>query len=397
MKTIQIEARNARARQARARILALVGACVLLAVALAGAAGASTAADPTGTPFKGPDSKLKPFVPSTKVGTVPSDLPKVAAWESQSGASFWLQYADAIRSGLAGSGINLLVGNANSDPTKATTDLRSFLQRGVGALVTVPVGGNQPLVPIHAQEIAKGGVVIGELAGPADQIITVNQYEVGFTQGSDAVKFIKQHMGGKANVLYINADNVSPLLIPRKLGNLAALKAGGPGIKVVEDISQNPDVTKGQQLMSTALQAHPEINVVLGDDETVLGAVRAYQIANKINDLKYASGVDGSPDALAFIKKGGTPYKADYGFNYGVMGLVTGQSIKRWFQGLNIATVASFKPFAMTSAATINEYARAASHPRPSDIPKFITLYGSVSYATRGAYIDPKYVPFGTK
>ena len=83
-------------------------------------------------------------------------------------------------------------------------------------------------------------------------------------------------MGGKASVLYFNADNVSPLLIPRKLGALAALKAGGAGIKVVEDISQNPDVTKGQQLMSTALQAHPEIDVVLGDDETVLGALRAY-------------------------------------------------------------------------------------------------------------------------
>jgi hypothetical protein len=79
------------------------------------------------------------------------------------------------------------------------------------------------------------------------------------------------------------------------------------------------------------------------------------------------------------------------------MGLVSGQSIKRWFQGLNIATVASFKPFAMTSAATINQYARAASNPQPSDIDKFITLYGSVSYATRGSYIDASYVPFGKK
>ena len=336
-------------------------------------------------------------MPSNTPGAAPTTLPKTAAWESQSGAAFWLQYANAIKKGLAGSGIALLVGNANSDPTKAITDLRSFLQRGVGGLVTVPVGGNQPLVPIHTQALSKGAVVIGELAGPADQIITVNQYQVGYTQGQDAVKFIKAHMGGKANVLYFNADNVSPLLIPRKQGNLRCSKAGGPGIKVVEDISQNPDVTKGQQLMSTALQAHPEINVVLGDDETVLGALRAYQIANKISDLKYASGVDGSPDALAVIKKGGTPYKADYGFNYGVMGLVSGQSIKRWYQGLNIPTVASFKPFAMTSAATINEYARAASNPQPSDVAKFITLLGNVSYATRGSYIPASYVPFGTK
>ena len=331
---------------------------------LAGAAGA------TGTPFKGPDSKLTPYVPSSQAGEKPTNLPKAAAWESQSGAAFWLQYANAIKKGLSGSGITLLTGNANSDPTKAITDLRSFLQRGVGGLVTVPVGGNQPLVPIHAQELAKGGIVIGELAGPADQIITVNQFEVGNTQGLDAVKFIKAHMGGKANVLLFNNDNVSPLLIPRKLGLIAGLKTGGAGVKIVENIGQNPDVTKGQQLTATALQAHPEIDVVVGDDETVLGAVRAFQIANKINNLKYASGIDGSPDALAVIKKGGTPYKADYGFNYGVMGLVSGQSIKRWYAGLNVPTVASFKPFAMTNAATINQYARAASNPQPSDIAK---------------------------
>src|SRR3954471_22448887 len=169
----------------RALGLAIVVAAAL-AVALTGAAGAAD--NGTGTPFKGPDSKLKPFVASSKAGAKPTSLPKVAAWESQSGAAFWLQYANAIKKGLAGSGVKLLTGNANSDPTKAITDLRSFLQRGVGALVTVPVGANDPLGPIHTQAIAKGGGVIGELAGPAHQIITVNQYEVGHTQGVDAVK-----------------------------------------------------------------------------------------------------------------------------------------------------------------------------------------------------------------
>jgi ABC-type sugar transport system substrate-binding protein len=366
-------------------VIALVAAA---AVASAAAAGAAQTAAGTGHPFTGPDSALKPFKPSTTPGAKPTKLPLKVAWESQSGAAFWLQYANAINLGLAGSKIRLLTGNANSDPTQAITDLRSFVQSGVGGLVTVPVGGNQPLVPIQAQAIAKGDVVIGELAGPADQVIAVNQYQVGYTQGQDAVKFIKQHMGGKASVLYFNADNVSPLLIPRKLGAIAALNAGGPGIQLVQDLSILPDVTMGEQDMATALQANPAINVVLGDDESVLGAVHAYQLQNKLSSLQYASGVDGSPDALAAIQAGNTPYKVDYGFNYGVMGLVTGQSIKRWYAGLNIAQVADFKPFAMNSAATITAYARAASNPKPSDVSKFITLYGSVSYAKRGSYVN---------
>lgn len=382
-------------RDRRRAPLVAVGVVIAVAIAMSSASAATKSGTATGQPFKGPDSALKPFKPSNKVGEKPTDLPRVAAWEAQSSAPFWLQYANGIKKGLAGSGIKLVTGNANSDPTKAVNDLRSFLQRGVGGLVTVPVGGNEPLVPIHKEALDKGAVVIGELAGPADQIIAVDQFKVGFVQGKDAADWIKKNMGGKANVLYFNADNVSPLLIPRKLGAVAGLATGGKGIKIISNVSITPDVTKGQKLMQTELQAHPEINVVLGDDESVLGAVHAYQIQNKIGDLKFASGVDGAPDALAHIKAGNTPYKVDYGFNYGVIGIVTGQSIKRWFEGRNISQIVSVRPFPMRSAADIALYARAASNPTAADVPKFIEQFGSVSYGTRGSYVD--YTPFTSK
>jgi hypothetical protein len=42
----------------------------------------------------------------------------------------------------------------------------------------------------------------------------------------------------------------------------------------------------------------------------------------------------------------------------------------------------------MTNAATIAYYTRAAAHPTAADVPKFMTLLGSVSYAKRGNYVN---------
>jgi len=340
-------------------------------------------------PFRGPTSSLKPFNPNAPAGLKPpTHVPRVAAWEAQSTATLWLQYTNGIRQSLQGSGIQLLTGNADADPTTMVSALRSFLQRGVGALITVPVGGNQPLTPIEQQAIGSGAYVTSELAGPAQSVITVDQYNVGFVQGKAAAQYIDSHLHGKASVLYFNANNVSPLLIPREKGALAGLRTGGSGIQVVDNISITPDVTQGEQDMSTALQAHPDINVVLGDDESVLGAVHAYQSLGKISSLAYASGVDGSPDALAAIQAGSTPYKVDYGFNYGVMGYVNGQMIRRWFAGKSVPMVMDFKPAAMNSAATINAYNRAASKPKSANVAAYVSLLGTISYGSRSSYVD---------
>ena len=79
--------------------------------------------------------------------------------------------------------------------------------------------------------------------------------------------------------------------------------------------------------MQTILQAHPNVNVVLGDDESVLGAYQAFRSAGKLSQVKYMSGINGSADALKVVGQGNTPYKVDYGFNFGQAGYAVGRPL----------------------------------------------------------------------
>ena len=124
-----------------------------------------------------------------------------------------------------------------------------------------------------------------------------------------AVAYIKDHLGGKANVVLLTQDQIE-FLAPR----FAAMRDGLkdlPGVTIVADITPDP-VNKegGFATMSTILQAHPDVDVVLGADTVVLGALAALEAAGKARPDQFLGGIDGEPEAVAEIKKGDGPYKA---------------------------------------------------------------------------------------
>ena len=55
--------------------------------------------------------------------------------------------------------------------------------------------------------------------------------------------------------------------------------------------------------MRTILLAHPNVDVVLGADTVVLGALAALREAGKARADQFLGGIDGEPEAVAEIKK----------------------------------------------------------------------------------------------
>ena len=215
-----------------------------------------------------------------------------------------------------------------------------------------------------------------------------NQYQIGYTQGIDAAKYIDQNMGGKAEVVYINANKLDSTLIARQVGAVNGLRTGGPGIKIVADVFNVPGVVTGNQLMTTLLQAHPTVNVVVGDDESVLGAWDAFKAAGKASQVKYLSGVNGSPDALATIKAGNTPYKADFVFGYAELGYTWSIDFHLWLEGKSVPMLERLNPIELTSAQQIASYNQDSADPAHADLAKYETQFGDISYATRMDYVD---------
>ncbi len=84
---------------------------------------------------------------------------------------------------------------------------------------------------------------------------------------------------------------------------------GLPKAKVVA-AQDAADPAKGLQVAEDTLQAHPNLNVVIGlNDDGALGAFRAFTNAKKDPKLVYIAGQDGALEALMKIKEGGY-YKA---------------------------------------------------------------------------------------
>ena len=122
-----------------------------------------------------------------------------------------------------------------------------------------------------------------------------------------------------------------------------------PGVTIVADITPNP-VNKegGFATMSTILQAHPDVDVVLGADTVVLGALAALEAAGKARPDQFLGGIDGEPEAVAEIKKADSPYKASIALSSPVFGYAMGQHAADWLEGKSIPQAMDILPSALT-------------------------------------------------
>jgi ribose transport system substrate-binding protein len=77
------------------------------------------------------------------------------------------------------------------------------------------------------------------------------------------------------------------------------------------------------------IEAQPDIDVVLGTDTVVLGALAALREAGKDRPEQYLGGIDGEPKAIAEIKRANGPYEASVALSSPVFGYALGVVIER--------------------------------------------------------------------
>ena len=78
-----------------------------------------------------------------------------------------------------------------------------------------------------------------------------------------------------------------------------------PGIEVVASIAADWDQEKGLKASEDILQAHPEVDAILGtNDLMAMGAVQAVKGAGRSDDI-IVVGDDAIPSALASMRAGG--------------------------------------------------------------------------------------------
>ena len=225
---------------------------------------------------------------------------------------------------------------------------------------------------------------------PATEILNAPQYLTGKALGDAAAAYIREELGGKANVALLTQDSIQ-FLAPRFVAIREAL-SDLPGVTIVADISPNPvDETGGYATMKIILLAHSDIDVVLGADTVVLGALKALREAGKDRPDQFLGGIDGEPEAVAEIKAGG-PYKISISLNSPVFAYAMGQHAADWMEGKSVPQAMDILPTALT-VDNLTQYEADLADPGavyddPARRSSYLTMYGNICYDTRDQYVN---------
>jgi ABC-type sugar transport system substrate-binding protein len=388
----------------RRQLLAGIGAGAALAVLGGSTSSAARRWLPATTPGgSGPGGTTGPtgfptdeFVMSETAGAVP-DLPRKAAFANLGDAEVFAIWGDNMQAAAEAADVEYVTANAGFDPATNIEQINTFLTSGVGALfvVDLDVASQRPVI---ADAMADGVAVFTVNFGPSTCQMLADQYATGTKAAQWMVDKVNADFGGVANILLFNFDNKEGL-IPRSTAVRDVVAAAGDGFTIVKDQLGDPQTQEfGFETMNTVLASNPEVNVVIGADTFVQGALAALQAAGKDDPTKYLLvGMDGEQQSLDTIAAGGTSLQMTTGFALPAVGVIPGAFSARWLDGLNIPTVVTFNPITFDSSDTIEKFnadmADAQSIVGSEKQATYFTMLGSISYETSDAYYDGTGVP----
>lgn len=340
-------------------------------------------------------STLTPFKVDTSSGRS-TGLPERVAWASTADSEFFLALGRGMRQAAAHRGVEYLTATSGNDPGLHAQQMADFVRRA-GSMAMQPLNADAD-TPVLRNAIARGVCAQGIITAPSTMQVAASQHQIGFDQGKAAADYVTAHLGGEAQVIYFNLDTVSPALQDRHRGVLQGLATGGGGIKVVADVTvADISTASGFNTMTSALQAHGDIKVVLGGDTIVVGAYRALKAARRLRDDMFLSGVDGDSDALKLVKEQGA-YKLSIAFAWSLMGYGLGHYGADWIEGKQVPRLVVANGVKLDSPASVAAFEAANADPASvfADRQKYETylpLYGNVSHSNRKTYwtkaVDP--------
>lgn len=192
------------------------------------------------------------------------------------------------------------------DLQKQNQNVQTLVTQRVPAIVSYPLepASMEPL----AQQARSNCTVFVSYATPLknqDAAVLFSGKESGKALGTTALDWAKKQPG-KVKVLILNNRDLA-VGAARDDGLNSVFPGGASNVEVVATQKAGTRA-EGEQITRTELQAHPDLNMVLGyDDDVALGARQAFLNAGK--DAKdphiFIGGQDGSKEGLQAVAQGG--------------------------------------------------------------------------------------------
>jgi ribose transport system substrate-binding protein len=217
---------------------------------------------------------------------------------------------DVAKQEAAKRGYKFIVSDPGNDLNKQIGVINTWIQQKVDAIESV--AAEPQVYEKVAAQARKAGIVWVTYAAKLkneDATVTWPHDKGGFLLGQEAGRWINANsakLGDKAKIALITFEQGDWSRL-RRQGIEAGLKSTAAGKYEIVNKQDSLTAPGAQQIVSTVLQAHPDLNAVLCVIDTPCeGAYQALRNAgHAANDPKlFVGGLDGTPQAFSLIQQG---------------------------------------------------------------------------------------------
>ncbi|MGW3102351.1 ABC transporter permease/substrate-binding protein [Streptomyces sp. NPDC001100] len=227
--------------------------------------------------------------------------PKLGLSLSTLNNPFFVQIRSGAQAEAKKLGLDLTVTDAQNDASQQANQLQNFTSSNYGAIIVNPVDSDAASNSVKAADKAKIPVIAvdrGVNKAAVDTLVASDN----IAGGELAAKTVAEKLGGSGKIVILQGQAGTSAARERAEGFAKGLKAY-PGIQVLAQQPADFDRTKGLDVMSNLLQAHPDVQgVIAANDEMALGAIKA--LGSKAGRSVSVVGFDGTPDGLTAVKQG---------------------------------------------------------------------------------------------
>lgn len=215
---------------------------------------------------------------------------------------FFVSVKNGAQAQAAKSGVKLSVQNANNSDSTALNLATTAISKQVGALIIDPVSSQSATSSVKQANGAGIPVLAFDRRPEGGKLSSFIGYDA-IQAGRNSADALAKSLKGKGKVVEIQGLLGTNVAQDRSKGFQEQIKKY-PGIKTVARQAANFDRSKGLDVMTNVLQAHPDIDgVYAANDEMAMGALAALKARHLDGKVKLV-GNDGIADALAAIQEG---------------------------------------------------------------------------------------------
>ncbi|MFG2571245.1 substrate-binding domain-containing protein [Streptomyces sp. NPDC048481] len=234
-------------------------------------------------------------------GGSPGANPRIGLALSTLNNPFFVQIQSGAKAEAKKLGVDLTVTDAQNDASQQANQLQNFTSSGYDSIIVNPVDSDAASNSVKAADKADIPVIAvdrGVNKATVDALVASDNV----AGGELAARTVAEKLGGTGRIVILQGQAGTSAARERAEGFAKGLKAY-PGIRVLAQQPADFDRTKGLDVMSNLLQAHPDVQgVIAANDEMALGAIKA--LGSKAGKSVQVVGFDGTPDGLKAVEQG---------------------------------------------------------------------------------------------